>query len=157
MLDVERVELRQVLEVASSDLQDFIFEKIYSGLKEWKEIRENLERVARNEEMEERDKIYEEILEKVMTEYREKQKAERIRLYRERRLARERSQCFICVRFGYHARECRSNKESKLKDEQTEHRTSTKITVHKNRDEIIKSKSVQEEIKKVDRKTGKDS
>ncbi|KAF9761668.1 hypothetical protein NGRA_2475 [Nosema granulosis] len=88
---------------------------------------------------------------------RQQQKAERIRLYRERRLARERSQCFICERFGHHARECRSNKVSKLKDEQTEHRSSTKITVHKNREEIIKTKPVQEEIKKVGTKTGKDS
>ncbi len=32
MLDIERIELRQVLEVASPNLQDFIFEKILFGI-----------------------------------------------------------------------------------------------------------------------------
>ncbi|KAF9760607.1 hypothetical protein NGRA_3084, partial [Nosema granulosis] len=109
MLETEKVELRKVLEVASPDLQDVIFEKFYSGFKEWKEI---LESLARNEESEERntierEKMCEEVIEKVMVEFREQQKAERVREYRERKMARGRTRCFICQSFGHYARECR--------------------------------------------------
>ncbi|KAF9742982.1 hypothetical protein NGRA_3599, partial [Nosema granulosis] len=91
MLNIERVKLRQVLEWASANLQDFIFEKFSFGLKEWERILEELEKKAKKEEIDarertERKEMIEQVYNTVLREFREKQKEERYRLYRQRRL-----------------------------------------------------------------------
>ncbi|KAF9760811.1 Retrovirus-related Pol polyprotein from transposon opus, partial [Nosema granulosis] len=116
MLNIERVELRQVLEWASADLQDFIFEKFSFGLKEWEGILEELEKKAKKEEIDarertERKEMIEQVYNTVLREFREKQKEERYRLYRQRRLVENRIECFVCRRVGHRARDCNIKKE----------------------------------------------
>lgn len=89
MLGVENVEWRQVLEVASPDLQDYIFKNFYSGSRSWKEVLENLQKEARNEQIEEeerveRNRMYEEVIRKTLEEFKERRREESFRLYREK-------------------------------------------------------------------------
>ncbi|KAF9761104.1 hypothetical protein NGRA_2852 [Nosema granulosis] len=107
MHECEKVELRNVVKVASVYLPDYIFEKFSSGFKDWDKI---LGELRKDEEMEvernERIGMVEGVYKTVMTERREKQKEEKYRLYKIRKNTRVNAKCSICQRVGHRAREC---------------------------------------------------
>ncbi|KAF9761625.1 hypothetical protein NGRA_2509 [Nosema granulosis] len=88
MLEVDKVELRQVLEWASDGLQEYIFEFFLVGYKQWNEIFEEIKKRNKCEEEVEkehivREEMVEQVVNEVLKEFREKQNEERYRLYRE--------------------------------------------------------------------------
>ncbi|KAF9756151.1 Retrovirus-related Pol polyprotein from transposon 17.6, partial [Nosema granulosis] len=123
MLEVERVDLRQVLEWASVDLQDFIFEKFLVGLRNWEEILKELQEKTKKEEEEEKERIerkemIEQVYNEVLEEFRVKQREEKYRLYRQRRLAEQRTECFICKKTGHWARSCNLRRQEEIMSKQ---------------------------------------
>ncbi|KAF9760587.1 hypothetical protein NGRA_3103 [Nosema granulosis] len=62
LYECDKVELRKVVEIASSDLQDYIFEKFSRGLKDWDGI---VEQLKKDEEAE----MIENVIETVMNDW----------------------------------------------------------------------------------------
>ncbi len=113
----DEVELVKVVEIASSNLQDYIFENFLHGVKEWNKILEQLRKEEKYEtERNERVEILERTYEEVLKEWREKQREETYRLYKIRKNARLNAKCFICQRVGHMARGCRERVKDERKD-----------------------------------------
>ncbi|KAF9758283.1 hypothetical protein NGRA_3166, partial [Nosema granulosis] len=113
----DEVELGKVVEIASSDLQDFIFKNFSDGVKEWNKILEQLRKEEKYEtERNERVEIMERTYEEVLKEWRKKQREETYRLYKIRKNARLNAKCFICQRVGHMARGCRERVKDERKD-----------------------------------------